>query len=792
MRQDGSIWTRLGALAYCCLGDMPPSITYCPATGCFQLEAGDDDSGLHISTPLPRANTYELLKNFGKLNGPFCQLPDGRPGSNVSRTVEGNIVVRPLVWLADGRVIHLSDLSNHKFGNHYYLHGEGFFRIGNADSASQITAKQTTQASPSLFDFLRKEDEIIVERKEIADFLDRNRNQLQHPDNQVAPEVLDIRFIHVPDRLLISELQEEDGWIVLTCRFGIGQDVVSLAQVIQHIKTRQQLAVGLTTLELHEGPLAWLYQLFTKNRSEACDTHRNAIILTRGEFACLIGAIPVIEHQHNSLRLQQTLERLTDPEHQNQLNTAIRYQSHLRDYQKEGLSWLFTLYELGLGGILADDMGLGKTHQALALIETIFRETTVSTPILIVCPASVLLHWADKINRYYPDLRFALYYGPDRNLETALQQRIILTTYAVARGDREVLQQCPFDLIVFDEIQALKNRGTATHQACKAFRSRVAIGLSGTPIENSLEDLFSIFNVCLPGFFGTFKTFQHTFLTPIEKFGSSQKEELLIQRIHPFLLRRSRAKVLFELPELIEDDRTCELSGDQLILYRETIAGQQPLLNDIADQEKQIDYLHVFAMLSRLKQICDHPCLIEKCTNPKKYSSGKWDLFVELLDESLDNGRKVVVFSQYIGMLELMAHHLTEKNIDFASLRGDMNISRRQAMIDRFATESHCKVFLASLLAGGIGIDLIAGNVVIHYDRWWNPAKENQATARVHRMGQQDVVHLFRLSTSNTLEEKIDKIIADKQQLNDSIIKEDELGMIKQLNREALLELFTL
>jgi len=792
LQQDGSVWTRLCALAYCRLGDSAPEVSYDAAAGCFQLEVGEDTADLHISTPLPRATTYELLKNFGILNGPFRQLPDGRPGSAVSLNAKGNIVVSPIVWLADGRVMRLADLDNHKFGNHYYLPGEGFFRIGPADSASKITAEKATQASPSLFQFHRNDDERIIEQGEVADFLDRNSKQLQHSDNQVAPEVLDIRFIHIPDRLFISELREEDGWIVLACEFGIGKDVVALPQLLQHIKKRQPLTVGLTTLDLHEGPLAWLYQLFAKNRSAIRETKSNAIILTRGEFACLIGTIPVIEHQHNSIWLQQTLERLTAPEQQNQLNTAIRYQNHLRDYQKEGLSWLFTLYELGLGGILADDMGIGKTHQALALIETVLRETKASTPILIVCPASVLLHWADKINRFYPDLRFTLYYGPDRNLETALQQRIILTTYAVARGDRDVLEQCPFDLIVFDEIQALKNRNTATHQACKAFRSRVAIGLSGTPIENSLEDLFSIFSVCLPGFFGGFQTFQNTFLTPIEKFGSARQEQLLTQRIQPFLLRRLRTKVLVELPELIEDDRSCELSGDQLLLYRETIAGQQPFLNDIADADTRIDYLHVFAMLTRLKQICDHPCLVEQCTNPNKYSSGKWDLFVELLDESLENGRKVVVFSQYLGMLELMEHHLSAKNIGFASLRGDMPIATRQAMIDQFATESHCKVFIASLLAGGAGIDLMAGNVVIHYDRWWNPAKENQATARVHRMGQQDVVHLFRLTTQNTLEEKINKIIADKQQLSDAIIREDDLGMIKQLSREQLLELFTL
>lgn len=791
LQVDGSIWTRLCTLAFCCLGDLDPAISYNAATACFQFAAGEVNGPVQLTTPLPKATTYELLQTFGKLHAQFRPLPDGRPGSAVSLNEQGSIVIRPITSLADGRVMPLADLGSQKFGNRYYLPGEGFFRIGPADNSAKITAEKATPTSPSLLHFLRKDEEIIIEHRDVADFLARNRQQLQHPDNQVAPQVLDIQFIDIPDRLVIIDLREEEGWIVLACGFGIGKEVVALPQLLRHIKKRLPLTVGLVTLELHKGPLAWLYQLFTKNRS-TIGTKNRTVVLTRGEFACLIAAIPVIEHQHNSPDLQQTLERLLAPEQLYQRHPDISYPGHLRDYQKDGLSWLFTLYELGLGGILADDMGLGKTHQALALIETVLRAATTSPSILVICPASVLLHWADKINRFYPDLGFALYYGADRNLEEALQQRLMLTTYAIARGDREALEQHHFDLIVFDEIQALKNRNTATHQACKALRSRVAIGLSGTPIENSLEDVFAIFAVCLPGFFGTFKTFQHTFLIPIEKFGAKQQEQLLTQRIAPFLLRRSRNKVLIELPELIEDDRSCELSDDQLLLYRDTIASQQSLLNELADESTGIDYLHVFAMLTRLKQICDHPCLVEKCTNPNKYDSGKWDLFVELLEESLENGRKVVVFSQYLGMLDLMAHHLSAKEIGFASLRGDMSIAARQAMIDRFTTDRQCMVFTASLLAGGTGIDLIAGNVVIHYDRWWNPAKENQATARVHRMGQQDVVHLFRLSTQNTLEEKIDKIIATKQQLSDAIIREDELGMIKQLTREELLELFTL
>ena len=793
-QQDSSVWTRLCTLAYCRIGDTPPQISYSSEKGCFQLELDDIHSGLQINADLPKSYSFEILKKLGKIGESFHKLPDGRPGSDVSLTAGGKIVVSPIVWLADGRVMRISDLDANKFGNHYYLPEEGFFSISGNDSNAKILTNSSSKKQASLFDILRKDDEAIVEHADIADFLERNKERLHHPDNQVAPEILSIRFTNVPDRLVIIEVREEEkeGWIMLNCRFTIGEEDISLAQLQKTLFKKQPLTAGFTTLELQEGPLSWLPGLLTGTGGKTRHDPQNGIRLSRGEFATLIGTVPCIECTHDNSDLQQKLARLTAPESHNILNSTIRYQNHLRDYQKNGITWLFTLYELGLGGILADDMGLGKTHQALSLIEAIIQNSTGSMPVLIVCPASVLLHWADKIDRFYPELHYAIYYGPNRNLETALRQRVILTTYAITRADCESLTQCQFGLIVYDEIQALKNRSTATHQACRAFRTRVAIGLSGTPIENSLEDLFSIFSICLPGFFGSFKSFEHTFISPIEKRGSPYKEQQLTERISPFVLRRSRAQVLVELPELIEDDRSCELSEEQLELYRQTISSRQPLLAEIADKSMRIDYLHVFAMLTRLKQICNHPCLIEKCTDPKRYASGKWELFVELLDECLDSGRKIVVFSQYLGMLDIIDHYLSEMNIGFATLRGDMGVAKRQRMIDTFETDANCRVFTASLLAGGAGIDLISGNAVIHYDRWWNPAKENQATARVHRMGQKDVVHLFRLSTRDTLEEKIDSIISEKKHLSEAIIREDELGMIQRLSREQLLELFSI
>ena len=269
-------------------------------------------------------------------------------------------------------------------------------------------------------------------------------------------------------------------------------------------------------------------------------------------------------------------------------------------------------------------------------------------------------------------------------------------------------------------------------------------------------------------------------------------EKRLRNLIQPFILRRNRKQVLKELPELTIDDRICELSDTQVKLYRDTVDESQELIEDLTLEEESIKYINILAMLTRLKQICNHPCLLEGCRDATQYESGKWNLFVELLSECLAANLKVVVFSQYTGMLDIIEHYLDRSTIGFASLRGSMPVASREKMIRKFSDDSECKVFCASLLAGGTGIDLVAAQVVIHYDRWWNPAKEAQATARVHRMGQKKQVQVFRLITTGTLEEKIHALLKQKQEMADSLISEDEGGVIKQLDRSHLKELFRL
>jgi SNF2 family DNA or RNA helicase len=345
-------------------------------------------------------------------------------------------------------------------------------------------------------------------------------------------------------------------------------------------------------------------------------------------------------------------------------------------------------------------------------------------------------------------------------------------------------------LAVFDEIQYLKNRGTLSHQAARELPSEVKLGLTGTPIENSLVELKALFDLVLPGYFGSDEAFAKRYAGAADEVEESRRVGELRRLVSPFVLRRLKSAVLDELPEKIEDTRTCTLSEDQVKLYRDALATRgKKLVREIeAAGEKPLPYIHVFALLNLLKQICDHPALATKeLDRAGELESGKWDLFREILRECLDSGQKVVVFTQYLGMIELMQRHLDELGVEHAVLTGAS--VKRGEIVGRFNEDPACRVFLGSLKAGGTGIDLVGGSVVIHYDRWWNAAREDQATDRVHRIGQKRAVQVFKLVTEGTLEEKIAAIIERKRDLMASVLEEDDPRLAKIFTREELLEL---
>lgn len=297
--------------------------------------------------------------------------------------------------------------------------------------------------------------------------------------------------------------------------------------------------------------------------------------------------------------------------------------------------------------------------------------------------------------------------------------------------------------------------------------------MSGTPIENNLTELKSIFDFLLPGYFGSDDFFRRNFVLPITQKNTVSAELNLQRMIHPFKMRRTKNLVLKDLPEKVEDVKHCHLSEAQVKLYREVVdLKSQPLLRQLADENTPVSYLHVFAVITLLKQICDHPRLVAPDMETQNFESGKFELLKGILSEALDSGHKIVIFSQYLGMIALIVEYLKSQNIDHAILTGQT--TNRGQVIKRFQEDDNCKVFCGSLLAGGIGIDLTAASVVIHYDRWWNASKENQATDRVHRIGQNKNVQVYKLVTRGTLEEKIDLLIASKKSLIEKFLDRDE------------------
>lgn len=515
-------------------------------------------------------------------------------------------------------------------------------------------------------------------------------------------------------------------------------------------------------------------------------------------------------------------------------------QLQLRDYQMEGLRWLWWLYKNRLHGLLADDMGLGKTHQTMALLALILRKEQKSQDqprFLVICPTTVVGHWYEKIHEFAPVLKPLRYHGGQRKITAG--HHTLITSYGILLRDVEHLASMDWDVVLCDEAHVIKNPKTSTYWACRRLNAHMRVCLSGTPIENRLYELKTLFDFLLPGYLGSqnfFKKYyevaaahgtdrqrvqegteQGGLLTQMDAYdngpaetefseamddeaaaavaamerrqleqSAKEREGRLKRLIEPLKMRRTKDQVLDDLPEKVEDIRHCRLSGRQKELYHQTLNERaNHLLDVLQDRSKPMPYLHVFSLLQRLKQICNHPALVTKAPWQEE-SSEKFDLLKELLDESLNSSHKVVIFSQYVKMIEIITAYLTEQNIEHVTLVG--HTKNRDELVARFQKDPAVSVFVGSLLAGGVGIDLTAASVVIHYDRWWNASKENQATDRVHRIGQKNSLLVLKLVTLGTIEEKIDQMIAKKQKLFDVFMAQNP-AQFKQFSREELIDL---
>ncbi len=500
--------------------------------------------------------------------------------------------------------------------------------------------------------------------------------------------------------------------------------------------------------------------------------------------------------------LRKMFSALREVKHIPIVEPPAALKGELRPYQLQGLSWLLFLREHGLGACLADDMGLGKTVQIISYILAMQEEVPskseadATKAALIVCPTSVLGNWQKELERFSPSLKVALHYGPQRskgeNFKRFVDEYdVILTSYGMTHIDHEELSSFYWNSVIIDEAQNIKNASTKQSRSVRKLRGRHHIALTGTPMENRLSELWAIFDFINKGYLGSLKSFQDRFAARIERDGETEKIKELQQFIQPFLLRRTKKDqdVALNLPDKIEQKEFVPLTSEQASLYEQLIKDTFARLEKLNGFERKGLILQ---MIGKLKQLCNHPALYlkEEDHHSARLRSGKLDKLFELVDAVMEQRESCLIFTQYIGMGEMIRDLLQAAyglNVPF--LNGSLGKKKRDQMIEDFQN-GEFPIFILSLKAGGTGLNLTAANHVIHYDRWWNPAVENQATDRAYRIGQSRFVHVHKLICTGTLEEKIDQMIDQKQALNDEIISGE--NWITEMSTEEIKELVSL
>jgi superfamily II DNA or RNA helicase len=467
----------------------------------------------------------------------------------------------------------------------------------------------------------------------------------------------------------------------------------------------------------------------------------------------------------------------------------------LRPYQKEGVDWLRFLEQNQFCGLLADEMGLGKTLQTLTWLQlNRLHPQAQECPSMVICPTSLVQNWVEEAARFAPQLRVLAISGAQRQeqLEQIEDHDLVVTSYSLLRRDIAQYLNTTFSAVVLDEAQHIKNRSTRNAQAAKQLRASHRLVLTGTPVENGVSDIWSIMDFLMPGYLGNHDSFRQSYELPIAKGGpdADLAQRKLRRKLHPFLLRRLKRHVAKELPPKIESISSCELSSDQRVVYKEILEHSKRRIADLVDtQGFNRARMEILTTLLKLRQICCHLDLLKLDNIDAKQPSAKLDLFLELVDEAIDGGHRILVFSQFVSMLHILREQLKARGISFCYLDG--STKDRMEQVHRFNTDRSIPIFLISLKAGGTGLNLTGADMVIHYDPWWNPAVENQATDRAYRIGQKRTVYSVKLITKGTIEEKVVEMQKRKRDIIDATVESDE-AMLTSMSWEDVQELLEL
>jgi non-specific serine/threonine protein kinase len=572
-------------------------------------------------------------------------------------------------------------------------------------------------------------------------------------------------------------------WFDLSVDVHFGGSRVEYAAFVEAVRRNEQF------VKLDDGTFGVLPQQWLKRFKRVLSIGRmekELFQLSRTHLGLLNDLAENVDEFESDDEFEKLRERLKSFTSIKKTKLPKSFHGELRPYQVFGYDWLQFLREFRVGGVLADDMGLGKTVQTLALLQKIYEDGE-ELPSLIVVPTTPLFNWQKEIERFTPNLDVMVYAGSDRKelADEFSNHQIVLTSYAILRRDVDVLKEQEFFYVILDESQNIKNAISVNAHAARALTARHRLALSGTPVENNLMELWSQFTFLNPGMLGSERTFAENFAKPIERLADEHASTALKQLIFPFLLRRTKELVATELPQKVESTVYCDMDVEQKRAYEYWRRYfRDSILKSIESVGFQRSKIKVLEGLMRLRQICCHPRLVD---SNYAGTSGKFDAFIEMLDDILAEGHKVLVFSQFVKMLDILRRHCDHENIVYEYLDG--STKKRRERVERFQSNENVKLFLISLKAGGTGLNLTAADYVIHYDPWWNPAVEMQATDRTHRIGQTKQVFAYKLITRESVEEKILALQERKQALVKNVITTDS-GFMKSLTKEDVEALF--
>ena len=584
------------------------------------------------------------------------------------------------------------------------------------------------------------------------------------------------------------QINEKPDWFDVQIQVTFGEFIIPFAQLKKEILNGSR-EIRLPNGEIGIIPEEWISRISELHEHNIKNSGNQ--IRIRHFHANGINVFQDTEEYLNSKHIQ--LLKLGKPK---EFSVPANFKGQLRDYQKTGFNWLLTLHELGLGGILADDMGLGKTIQTLAMLCNIVTDNSKSIekdipspnqqnkPSLLILPTSLIHNWISEIKVFAPSLKIYLHFGYKRkkDLDAIMDKSdLIISTYGIARNDIETLKKYTFKTIILDESQNIKNNKSATAKAVKLLHSKSKFSLTGTPIENSLNDLWSQMDFANPGLLFNHTKFKNYFLNPIEKDLNDTKSIKLKELIEPFILGRKKSQVAPELPSKAVQTLLCGMTTEQESLY-ERIKSEyrNEILLKIEEDGMQKSRMHILSGLMKLRQIANHPKLVKE-----DFDSGKFDLLKEKLDISIENGHKILIFSQFVEFLKIIKSHLEETKLSYSYLDGQTTPKQRNQEVQNFKENKDIQVFLISLKAGGTGLNLQEADYVFMMDPWWNPAAERQAEDRAHRIGQTKNVHVYKFITKNTIEEKILKLQNKKTNISDKIINYED-SLVKNFDKSLI------